>query len=183
MGILSANKAFFMFLGKFVASYLILTGLYMWYLSPYDTDVSVTDPVTHMVAGQARDVVHIFGQESHIEQHPREASDKFYVNGQSVSRIVEGCNAVSVMILFTAFIVAFSTSFKKTSLYIIAGVAIIYVLNILRIALITTAAYFYPQYSVFIHDVFFPLFIYGVVFLLWVVWVTKFYKNEKQAKA
>jgi exosortase family protein XrtF len=184
MGIFSENKGFFMFLGKFALSYLVLTGIYMLYLAPYSPEVGQTDPVTHIIAGQGSSLVRLFGEESYINQHPLEASDKFFVNGKYVSRIVEGCNAISVMILFAAFIVAFSTTFKRTFLYIVAGILIIYVLNIVRIAFITMAAYFYPEYSLFIHDIVFPVFIYGVVFLLWVIWVTKFYKsNEKQAKA
>jgi hypothetical protein len=32
----------------------------------------------------------------------------------------------------------------------------------------------YPSSRDFLHDIVFPLFIYGVVFLLWIVWVFKF---------
>jgi len=54
-------------------------------------------------------------------------------------------------------------------------------LNIFRIALLTTGLYKYPEYGTFLHDILFPLVIYGVVFLLWVFWVLKFsaYAKEK----
>ena len=181
MGILSDNKPFLLFLGKFALSYLVLTGIYMLYLSQYDAAAYQTDDITHIVGRQSSALVRFLGQDSHIAPHPKEASDKFYVNNKYVARIVEGCNAVSVMILFAAFIVAFSTTFKRTALYILAGFIVIYLLNILRIALITIAACFYPQYDSFIHDIVFPVFIYGVVFILWVVWVLKFYKNARKA--
>jgi exosortase family protein XrtF len=183
LGIVSKNKSFFLFLGKFALAYLVLSGIYMAYLSNYEEQVPVTDPITHSVAQQTAVLVRFFGDEPRLQQHPREASDRFYVNQKNVARIVEGCNAVSVMILFAAFIVAFSTTFKRTSLYIVAGIVVIHLLNILRIALICMGVYYYPQYSRFLHDIFFPLFIYGVVFLLWVLWVLKFYKNGKKATA
>lgn len=183
MGIVSNNKSFFLFLGKFAMAYLILSGIYMAYLSNYEEQVPVTDPITHSVAKQTAVLVRFFGDESHLAQHPREASDKFFVNNRYVARVVEGCNAVSVMILFTAFIVAFSTTFKRTALYIVAGVVVIHLLNVLRIAIICMGVYYYPEYSRFLHDIVFPLFIYGVVFLLWVLWVLKFYKNGKKVTA
>lgn len=183
MSILSENKPFFLFLGKFIISYLVLTCIYMLYLSQYNEAAFETDGITHAVAKQSSALVRFLGEESHLAPHPNQAADKFFVNNKYVARIVEGCNAISVMILFAAFIVSFSTTVKRTTLYILAGFVIIYLLNIMRIALITLGAYYYPEYSSFIHDIIFPLFIYGVVFVLWIIWVLKFYKNAKQAKA
>lgn len=155
----------------------------MLYLADYEEQVPVIDPVTHSVAKQTAALVRFFGDEAHLTQHPRQASDRFFVNQKSVARVVEGCNAVSVMILFAAFIVAFSTTFKRTALYIVAGIVVIHLLNVFRIAIICMGVYYYPQYSRFLHDIVFPLFIYGVVFLLWVLWVLKFYKNGKKVTA
>ncbi|MFP9098244.1 exosortase family protein XrtF [Flavobacterium sp. RHBU_24] len=180
MGIVSNNKSFFLFLGKFALAYIVLSALYMLYLTGYEEQVPVTDPITHSVAKQTAALVRFFGDEAHLTQHPREASDRFYVNQKYVARVVEGCNAVSVMILFAAFIVAFSNGFKRTALYIVAGIVVIHLLNILRIALISMGVFYYPQYTRFMHDILFPVFIYSVVFLLWVLWVLKFYKNGKK---
>ena len=91
-----------------------------------------------------------------------------------MARVIEGCNAVSVMILFAAFVFAFSTQWKKTLLFILFGIVLIHVLNVIRIALLSFALYYYPQYEEILHGTIFPLFIYGVVFVLWILWVTKF---------
>ena len=40
----------------------------------------------------------------------------------------------------------------------------IYVLNLFRIALLTLGLYFYPEHKALMHDILFPIFIYGVVF-------------------
>jgi hypothetical protein len=46
------------------------------------------------------------------------------------------------------------------------------------------ALYHFPQYEHLLQGVVFPLVIYGVVFLLWVVWVNKysFYATEVDKK-
>jgi len=78
------------------------------------------------------------------------------------------------MILFAAFIFAFSSGWKKTFLYIVVGIILIHILNVIRIVLLTMAIDRYPEQEHVLHGVIFPLFIYGVVFLLWVLWVQKF---------
>jgi len=78
------------------------------------------------------------------------------------------------MILFISFVVAFTGKFKSTLWFIPLGLLIIHVLNILRIASLSIALYKFPEYEHFLHGILFPLVIYGVVFLLWVIWVNKF---------
>ena len=81
------------------------------------------------------------------------------------------------MILFVAFILAFSNGFTKTLGFIIVGLIIIHVLNVVRIALLTIGIMKYPEYTHILHGVIFPLVIYGIIFLLWIIWVTKFTSN------
>ena len=96
--------------------------------------------------------------------------------GQNIARIIEGCNAISVIILFIAFIIAFSGKYKATLIYILLGSVFIYVLNIIRIVCLTVLLYKFPEYEHLLHGVLFPLVIYGIVFLLWVYWVKNFSK-------
>ncbi|MEL1243496.1 exosortase family protein XrtF [Flavobacterium sp. DGU11] len=183
MGVVQKNRAFFLFLLKFGGSYLILSVLYWAYLSQYDAATFEADSMTHLVAQQASGLVNFLGEESHIEKKPFEASYFFFVNGKRVARIVEGCNAISVMILFVAFIIAFSTTFKRTSIYSITGIVLLHLLNIARIALLGLGLFYYNEYGHLLHDIVFPLFIYGVVFALWIAWVMKFSGNKKKDAA
>ncbi|MGO3238755.1 MAG: hypothetical protein ACTIKA_10935 [Psychroflexus halocasei] len=48
----------------------------------------------------------------------------------------------------------------------------------MRIALLSIAIFEYPQYTDFLHTTLFPAFIYGVVFILWFVWVRNFNLNK-----
>jgi len=183
MSLLKKNRPFFIFLLKFGLSYLLLSGLYWVYLQQFDAASLEPDGMTHLVARQARDLVLLAGDQASISLHPREASYRFFVNLKSVARIVEGCNAISVMILFTAFIIAFSSTFKKTFLFILAGIVILHILNVIRVALLCLGFYYYPDYKELLHDIIFPLFIYGVVFLLWIVWIKKFSIHAKPKTA
>ena len=182
MSLLKKNKPFFIFLLKFGVSYIVLSALYWLYLNQFNAEEHEPDGITYIVAEQAKDFAIMLGEDASIVPHKREASYRFLINGKGASRVVEGCNAVSVMILFTAFIIAFSSTFKRTVLFIIAGIVVIYLLNIVRVALLSLGYYYYPQYREVLHDIIFPLFIYGVVFLLWIIWVQKFSGNAKRVK-
>lgn len=167
-------RPFLLFLGKFFLAYVILAGLYRLFLSPYD---GLSDPATRAVATQSEWLLQLFGADAFAEPHPTLPYERMYFNNKYVARIIEGCNAISVMVLFAAFVVAFSGKLRDTVIFIIAGCAIIHVLNVARIALLCAALFHYPEHEHFLHGVVFPLFIYSVVFALWVVWVNKFSKH------
>lgn len=169
-------KPFLLFLGKFLLSYLLLTIIYQAYLGQFDSDKFEVDGFTKIVSEQTNGVLHFFNCDSRIESNTHEPSIKLFYNDQYIARVIEGCNGLSVIILFIAFIVAFSGKIKTTLLYIIGGSLLIHILNVVRIALLTTLLFHYPEYEHISHGVIFPLFIYGVVLVLWVVWVNKFSK-------
>ena len=172
-------KPFFTFLVKFVLFYLVFAFLYNLYLEQFNSFNFELDSITKLVSNHTALLMELFDQDYKILPNDTEASTKIIYKGAYVARIVEGCNAVSVIILFAAFIFAFAADWKKTALYILLGSVLVYVLNIIRISLLVVAYYYYPDYKEFLHGTVFPLFIYGVVFVLWVVWVTKFSKYAK----
>lgn len=120
----------------------------------------------------------MLGYDAEIEQHSEELSIKFMLNGDYVSRIIEGCNSVSIIILFLAFIIAFSGSFIKTFLFGLLGSILIYIVNVLRIIALSILYHQFPEYQTILHDLLFPAVIYGLVFILWITWV-KFFSNLK----
>lgn len=145
---------------------------------------SEVDSFTQLVAEQTKTVLNWFDSQSYITRHSGEPSVKVFYQNTYVCRIIEGCNALSVMILFIAFVIAFTGKFKNTVLFVVLGSVLIHVLNVVRIALLSAALYHFPKYEHLLHSVVFPLAIYGVVFLLWVIWVNKysFYATEINKK-
>ncbi|SEP78929.1 exosortase family protein XrtF [Flavobacterium urocaniciphilum] len=172
--IINQHKPFFVFLLKFVLFYLIFTLIYKFYLSQFEVQNNEVDNITKFVAEQTKSVLVAMGKDSDVLKHEFEPSYKILYSNKYLARVVEGCNAISVIILFASFVFAFSSTFKRTFLFIISGSLLIFVLNILRIAFLTIALYNFPKNEHFLHDIVFPIVIYGVVFLLWIIWVLKF---------
>jgi exosortase family protein XrtF len=137
--------------------------------------------VTVVVAEQIQKIANIIGYDAQIEQNSDELSMKFILNGSYVSRIIEGCNSVSIIILFLAFIIAFSGSLRATILFGIFGSVLIYLVNLFRIIALSVLYYRFPEYQEILHNLVFPAIIYGLTFVLWITWVKYFSNISKNA--
>lgn len=173
-------QSFLSFLAKFFVAYLVLSALYLLYLNQFDASQNQVDGFTTSVANQTQKVLTLFDPNAHTASNLNEPSIKLFYNQKWVSRVIEGCNALSVMILFISFVISFTGKWKATLLFILLGTLIIHIFNILRIALLSMAVYHFPQQQDFLHSVVFPLFIYGVVFVLWIIWVNKYSSYAKK---
>ena len=157
-----------LFLVKFFGLYALLTLLYGYYLDQYPDFI---DPVSAVVSEQSNSVIQWVRPEVYLEYHddyPR-VDMKYY--DYTYQYIIEGCNAVSVMILFVAFVFAFKASAVHYLWFIPGGLIILHFFNILRISLLGLSYLYYPEYARSLHDYAFPGVIYGVTMVLWFVWV------------
>lgn len=161
---------------KFFVSYFLLVAIYNGYLqkSQQKENFYQTSSITTAVANQTVKVLKAFGYNAKAIQHDKEVSLKLFFEGNYIVRIIEGCNAISLIILFVAFIFSFSGTVKATLLFSIIGSALIYIINILRIVFLVLMLHKFPSQIVILHDLVFPAIIYGFIFLLWVLWVNKF---------
>jgi len=157
----------------------LLTVLYALYLQLSKGGAYPPDYFTHLVAKQSSTLINGFGYDANVIPHEAQPTMKLFVEGHYLAQIIEGCNAISIIILFIAFVVAFAERFKKTLFFILAGAVIIYTVNILRIAILAIALYRYPDYEETLHGVVFPSIIYGMVFLLWMLWVRIISKGKE----
>lgn len=159
------------FVVLFLGTYLVLSLLYSLYLEISKEGSYPPDYITNLVAKQSSTLLNNVGYTAAVVPHEAQPTMKLFVEGHYLARIIEGCNAVSIIILFIAFIIAFAEKFRKTTLFIFAGAVLIYAVNIVRITILAIALYEYPAYEKILHGVVFPGIIYGMVFLLWMVWV------------
>ena len=157
---------------------MILSFAYSFYLNFEFSNAFYPDYVTHKVANQSKWLVNAIGYNCTTEPHPDEASVKLFVDNNFVVRVLEGCNGVSVLVLFTAFVFSFFQGWKRTLLFLVMGGILIYIINIVRIAIISIALYETPQYTKVLHDIVFPGAIYGTVVILWLIWVNGFKKYK-----
>jgi len=170
-GLFLKYKAVLRFILFFIGTYVVLSLLYGGYLSLSKGGDYPPDFVTNLVAKQSSAVLTSLNYNAAIVPNENAPSMKLLVNDYYLADIIEGCNAISIIILFIAFIVAFYEKAKKTVLFIFAGAVLIYAVNIIRIVFLTIALYEYPEYQEFLHSIVFPAIIYGMVFLLWIIWV------------
>ncbi len=84
---------------------------YKLYLDYSDDSRYYPDYITNLVAKQSKSLLETAGYKAQIAPHPNEASMKLFVNNKFVARIIEGCNSISIIILFISFIIAFSGKF------------------------------------------------------------------------
>jgi len=175
-------KSVIQFILTFLMVYFVLTLSYKLYLDNSEGLAYYPDYLTYQVAEQTNALLDAFGYETDTFPHPDEASIQLIVNDYYVARIIEGCNSVSIIILFVSFIIAFSGGLKATLVYLLVGGFLIYIVNLARIALLAVGLYQYPEHSGFLHSVVFPGIIYGMVFLLWMFWVNRFSTINKQHK-
>jgi exosortase family protein XrtF len=165
-------QPFLLFLAKFFITYIVLTFLYQGFLMSFGE--YKIDSITQLVAENTKQVLTLFNADADIIKNNSEPYIRLMYNQHYVARIIEGCNGISVIILFISFVFSFSGKVRPTLLFILGGSLMIYVLNVARIAALCVLMSLFPEYEQLLHGVFFPLFIYGVVFILWVIWVNKF---------
>jgi len=161
-----------------MGTYLLLSVGYSFYLTASWSEKYFPDFVTNLVALQSAALLESFGFTSGLTPDLLEKSMLLIIDNSYSVSIVEGCNSISVIILFMAFVIAFAENFKKTVLFLLAGSVLIYIVNLLRIAVLVVALYKYPQYENVLHSVVFPGIIYSLVFILWMIWVRMLKPNS-----
>jgi exosortase family protein XrtF len=85
--------------------------------------------------------------------------------------IVDGCNGIAAIGLFLGFILAYPGDWKNRISFSVLGIGVIYLVNILRILVLTVTQAYYPQFFDFTHDYSTTAIFYLFIFLLWVIWV------------
>jgi exosortase family protein XrtF len=99
------------------------------------------------------------------------------VDGAHPVWIGRPCNGIAVMAIFTIFILVFPGKVKNKVWFIPSGLLIIHIVNVLRVCALASISYYKPNYLYFNHTYTFTILIYGIIFLLWMVWVNRFSKS------
>ncbi|UZT96612.1 exosortase family protein XrtF [Chryseobacterium fluminis] len=161
---------------RFIMMYLVLLFAYQFYLNSFEK--SGLDPFSRLIAGQVRHIQNFIGFPTRLYNDVTGSQVWFYVKNGYATRMVEGCNAISVMILFLSFIFAFYKG-SRTFIFAFVGLILLYIMNLLRIVGLNVVMTDYKQYGKAVHDFVFPAVIYGSVVVLWLVWIKLFaLKNE-----
>ena len=161
------------FIGTFLGVYLVFTLAYKFYLDFSAGGSYYPDYFSNLVGRQTVALLKVLGYDAQLFESSEPVLN-LKVNHKFLAFISEGCNGISIIILFISFIISFASTFKTTLLFIVVGSVLIYVANLIRIVIIVIALYHYPWREEILHNVIFPGLIYSMVFVLWMFWVYGF---------
>lgn len=146
---------------------LLATLLSVAYHYPYRADGAVSVLLTEYLAGYARVVgwvlscfdpaVHVIGPD---------------VIGRFSLRVSRDCDGMSVMILLTAAVIAFPTTWRRRLAGVTAGIALVAVINVLRLCTMYYIGVWWPDAFEFAHVEAWPILLTGSVFGMFLVWKT-----------
>lgn len=114
-----------------------------------------------------------FGYNSSFGDNESLTKSFITVEGNTVISIADSCNALVLFVIFAGFIFAYPGPRKLKIIFIPAGIASIYLLNVIRISALAMINIHYPAYLDFNHHYTFTFLIYGWIFFLWVMFINK----------
>jgi exosortase/archaeosortase family protein len=88
-----------------------------------------------------------------------------------------GCLGRNVMALFVGFILVIPSKFSQKLWMSVLGILVFLILNIIRIATLAIIEYCCEQYLQINHHLVFKVLIYGVMLLLWFIWLRSVRKS------
>lgn len=155
----------------FIVIYVFFTLFYDIYLNYHFDRVDI---FSSLVGQQAAQVLRWFGFNAVTADYNIEKSTHIIVGNIPCVRVIEGCNGLSVMILFVAFLFGFPGSWKHKIWFIPAGLLLIHLFNISRVAILCWTVYRFGETGYPIYKEMFTASIYVLVLAMWYLWVQKF---------
>lgn len=166
------------FLLIFMLTFFVFSAIYDLYLHRYEDK---TDGMSSFVGKQAAGLLNILGFDAFARDVDAEKSTHVGIDGFARVKVIEGCNGLSVMILFLAFLLGFPGKLRNKAWFIPAGLLLIHSFNVSRVAILGWAVYRFGESGYPIYKEMFTASIYLLVLVLWYLWVQKFggFKNAK----
>lgn len=173
---LSELRPSLLFLGKFIGFYLVVSFMYGWWVTRYEPR---PDPATQWAASQAAAVLRAGGYPVTTVPHDSRPAERVLLDGHSILSVYEGCNGINVWIIFAGFMLAVARPASRLAWFVLAGSAIIFLLNLGRLLALFFVAVKYPEALYFVHKYLFTALLYGAVFAMWYFWIAYYGKREK----
>ncbi|MTI38857.1 exosortase family protein XrtF [Fulvivirga lutimaris] len=173
--LLKEFKPSILFLAKFLGAYLLLNLLYGLYINSYSPD---PDPVTYIVTEQTSWILNLVGNETTILRNETQPNVYLSNADRDVLSVFEGCNGLNTMIVFVSFLIAYGQLKKKLLWFIPLGIIVIHLFNLVRVGALYYITVYFDQYLYFTHKYLFTGFLFGIIFIMWYIWVTRLYNKS-----
>jgi exosortase/archaeosortase family protein len=179
---LRAPRTIIVFFVKAAILFIIWKMLYMLWLRPQGI---LDAPLTTAIGTSTAGVLNLFAEHSDFQPvrsfpvaGPEEDVEAggvvdIYRNGENTLRIASACNGLEIMVLYAGFLFCFpAASPSRRWTFLGIGLALIFLFNIIRCALLVWIFLRYRQYLDFSHHFLFTFIVYICVFLLWYKYAT-----------
>lgn len=161
--------------------------LYTFWLEP---NRILDAPLTKLVAVQTVQIMQIIWPEGNYELEFRSKAHKgdanatvdhifIYKDKKGTISIADNCNGLELMVLYAAFIICMPGSWKRKSIFILAGIPLLHIANLGRCMGLVGMHLQWPGMFDFAHHYLFKIMVYTVSFLLW-VWYLRPITNRHQ---
>jgi exosortase family protein XrtF len=180
MNLLKEFRPALLFLAKFLAFYFASNMVYGLWIESYGHS---PDPVTILVTHQTASVLNWFGFDPVAGNSMTQPFVLLFQGSKIILSVFEGCNGLNVMFVFASFLLAFGPLKILTAFYMVAGIVIIHVANLIRITLLYGLAVNNSTQFYYFHKYFFTATLYVVVFVMWSVWIFRINGSKRSITA
>jgi exosortase family protein XrtF len=168
MKINPALRFFVLLIGIYLSIYFI----HQWYILPYG---KVDDFLNHQLGWASEKTLQLFGADAYLKIVPQEPIPKhfLYLQKQAVVFIGSACNGFLLYVLYTCFIMLSTGKWLHKFLFVIMGIAVIFILNVIRVIILLYLLTIDRELFDINHHFVFNFIVYGFIFLLWKYWFDK----------
>jgi exosortase H (IPTLxxWG-CTERM-specific) len=158
----------------FLVAFLVILSVSFTVISLNWVNDHVIEPFTGKIAEASGATLNVLGQNVHMRgtiiQGPH-----FAVN------IRNGCNGVEAMLIFFAAVLAFPASWKARGLGLLAGLAALQLINLVRVVALFLTGVYWPKLFEASHTVVWQSIVILCSLLLWIFWASRLPRQEPAA--
>jgi exosortase family protein XrtF len=170
-----APRGIIVFFIKAAVLFVIWKSLYLLWLRPQGL---LDAPLTSAVGASTVGLLNLFSHHDAfkgVRSFPKDDEEgaepggvvDVYRNGENTLRIASACNGLEIMVLYAGFLFCFPGAPARRWRFLGMGLALIFLMNIIRCALLVWIFIRYRAYLDFSHHFLFTFIVYACVFLLW----------------
>lgn len=153
---------------------LIATAMYLVWFFGYEQRLALDGRLDTFLCIQLSSVsaalLQVFGFAASLDAvHP----SVLLMNGAPAVVVGPPCNGLVLYALFSGFVLAFPGPWRRRLWFIPMGMALIWVLNVLRVGALALNQHYAHQTVDFNHHYTFTFIVYGCIFGLWMLWARR----------
>ncbi|MBL7924993.1 MAG: exosortase family protein XrtF [Bacteroidia bacterium] len=163
------QKAIVLFIVKAVFLYIFWFISYDYFIAPHG---KLDTYLNYRVATDAGYLLKLAGFEGSTQ--PGDRQTIVCIRQEEMVGVGNPCNGLELFVLFAGFIICFPGDWKNKWWFILAGSALIHLINVGRTVALALIQFKAPEYLDFNHHYTFTIIVYAFIFLFWIIWTNRY---------